>query len=99
MKTQLRFGSSFCGRHYSDSFKREDTTSGEGTLSNFRNSVFGRQYSTVRKREDTTSSPIENSVDCSETNVVVMPHMAGKCGSVVEAVCSIVFIIVVIESD
>ena len=58
--------------------------------------VCGRQYSIVRKQEDTTSSPLDNFVDCSETNVIVMPQIIGECGPVVEAVCSIVFITLVI---
>ena len=36
---------------------------------------FGRQYSTVRKREDTTSGPLDNSINCSETDVTVMPQI------------------------
>ena len=55
----------------------EDTTSLKDTASIPNNSVFGRQYSTVRKREDTTSSPLDNLVDCSETNVTGMPQIIG----------------------
>ena len=77
MKTQLQFGILDCGRHYSKTLEREDTTSGEDKTSVFCNSGFGRQYSTVRKREDTTSCPLDISVDCSETNVIVMPHITG----------------------
>ncbi len=97
MKTQLQFGGSVCGRQYSNILKREDTSLGEGTISVFSNSVFERQYSTVRKREDTTPSPLDSLVDCSETNVIVMPHITGgECSSGVEAVCSVVFLIVVL---
>ena len=60
--------------------------------------ICGRQYSTVRKREDTTSGPLDNEVDCSEANVIVMPRITCECSAVVEAVCSIVFITIVIES-
>jgi len=92
MKTQFQFNISVCGRPYSKIVKREDTTSDEGTTSAFSNSFFGRQNSTVRKREDTTSGPLDNSVDCSETNVTVMPQITGECSSVVEAVCLVVLI-------
>ena len=51
--------------------------SDEGTTSIFSNSVFGRQYSTFRKREDTASVPLDNSVDCSETNATAMPQITG----------------------
>jgi hypothetical protein len=61
-------------------------------------SVLGRHYFTVQKREDTTSSPLDSSVDYSETNVIVIPQITSECGSVVEAFCSMVFITVVIES-
>ena len=77
MKTQLQFDSLVNGRQYSKILKREDTTSCEGISSNFSNSVFGRQYSTVWKREDTASGPLDNSVDCSETNVIFMPRITG----------------------
>ncbi len=60
--------------------------------------VCGRQYSTVRKWEDTTSCPLDSSVDCSETNVTVIPRITCECSTIVEAVCSIVFITIVIES-
>ena len=60
--------------------------------------VCGRQYSTVRKREDTSSGPLDNLVYCSETNVTVMPRITGECITIVEAVCSIIFITIVIES-
>ena len=53
---------------------------------------------TVRKREDTTSGPLDSSVNCSETNVIVMLRITGECSSVVEAVFSIVFITIVRES-
>ena len=99
VKTQLQSGSSFCGRHYSNKFERDDTTSGEGTSPVFTNPVFGKQYSVVRKREDTTSGPLDNSVNCSETNVIIMPHRIGECSSLVEAVCSILFTRIVIESN
>ena len=36
---------------------------------------FGRHYSAVWKREDTTSGPLDNSINCSETNVIVMPQI------------------------
>ena len=49
------------------------------------------------KREDTTSGPLDSSVDCSETNVTVIPRITGECITVVEAVCSIVFITLVIQ--
>jgi hypothetical protein len=100
MKTQLLFNiSSVCGRHHSAILKREDTTSGEDTTSDFSNSVFGRQYSTDRNREDTTSRSSDNSVDCSGTNVIVMPQITGENSLVEEAVCFVVFIIILIESD
>ena len=100
MKMQLQFGSSVCRRQYSRILKRENTTTSEDTTSTFSNSVFGRQYSIVRKREDTTSGPLLYiSVDCSETNVIVMPRITCKCSSIVEGVCSVVFIIVSIESS
>jgi len=65
----------------------------------FNSLVRGRQYSTVRKREDTTLGPLDSSVDCSETNGNVMPHITGECNSKVETVGSILLIIVVIELD
>ncbi len=95
MKRQLQFGILVCGRHYSKTLEREDTTSDEDTTLVFSNSSFKRQYSTVRKREDTTSGPLDNSVDCSETNVTVVPRITGECSLVVEAVCSVVLITVV----
>ena len=55
----------------------EDTTSLEDTSSIPSNSALGRQYSTVQKREDITSCPLDCSVDCSETNVIVMPRITG----------------------
>ena len=75
MKAQLQFNISIRGRQYSIIFKREDTISREDTTSIFGNSVYGRQYSRVRKREDTTSCPLDNSVDSSEHNVVVMSQI------------------------
>ena len=87
MKTHLQFSISIRGRQYSRILEREDTTSHEDTTSVFGNSVFGRQYSTLRKREDTTSGPLDNSIDCSETNVIVMPRITCECSSIVEAVC------------
>ena len=61
----------------------------------FSNSIVGRQYSTVRKREDTTSYPLDNAVDCSETNVNVMPQITGESISALEAVCSVVSIAII----
>jgi hypothetical protein len=56
----------------------EDTTSLlEDTASIPSYSVFGRRYSTVEKREVATSCPLDNSVDCFETNVTVMPQISG----------------------
>ncbi len=95
MKTQLQFSISIRGRQYSKMLEREDTTSREDATSNFWQFSFGRQYFTVRKREDTTSCPLDNSVDFSETNVTVMPRITRECSLVVEAICSVVFIIVV----
>jgi hypothetical protein len=87
-----------CGRKYPTILKQEDTTSGEDTTSFFNTSVFGRQYSTIRIRENATSGTLDNSVDCSKTNAIVMPKMTGECSSIVEAVCSVV-LITSIESD
>jgi hypothetical protein len=45
-----------------------------------------------------TSGPLASSVDCSETNVSVMPPIIGECGSAMEAVSSLVYITIVIET-
>ncbi len=58
----------------------------------------GKEYSAFRKREDTTSGPLDSSVGCSETNVIVIPRITSECNTIVEAICSIVFITLVIES-
>jgi len=97
MMTQLQFNVLVCGRQHSKIIKREDTNSSEGTTLVFSDYVFGRQDSTFRKREDITSSPLDSSVDCSETNVTIMQQITCECSSVVEAVCLVVFITIVIE--
>jgi hypothetical protein len=81
MKAQLQFGSFSLWKTVSQNFKgRGYNLMRRHNFSFFYYyyySVFGRQYSTVRKREDTTSGPLDNSVDCSETNVTVMPQITG----------------------
>jgi hypothetical protein len=77
MKTQIRFSILISGRQYPRIVEREDTTSRKDITTVFGNLVFGRQHSTVRKQEDTTSGPLDSSVDCSETNVDVMPRILG----------------------
>ena len=67
---------------------KEDTTSSEGTQSIYVFQFWKTSFN-VLKREDTTSCPLDNSVNCSETNVVVMQRDTSANIFLLEAFASI----------